>query len=175
MADFSISDFKSKLSVGARANLFRVSIDGFSGVTNLSDVTLQCKSAAVPAYSIGVIEVPFRGRRVKVPGDRTFADWTITVINDPEQNIRAFFDDWMKYINDNNFTTSKMRESSGDYTSTINVEHLNGSGSVSRRYTLENAFPNDVSAIDLSYDSSDTLEEFTVTFQYTHSKFTDGI
>jgi hypothetical protein len=173
MADFSISDFKSKLSVGARPNLFRVSIQGFSGVTNLSDVTLQCKAAAIPSYTIGVIEVPFRGRRVKVPGDRTFADWTITVINDPEQNIRAFFDDWMAYINDNNFTSNQIRQSSGDYTSTIVVEHLTSSGGVSRKYTLENAFPNDVSAIDLSYDSSDTIEEFTVSFQYTHSTFND--
>lgn len=173
MADFSVSTFRDKLSVGARPNLFKVSISGFTGVLNLADITLQCKAAAIPAYTLGVIEVPFRGRRVKVPGDRTYADWTMTVINDPDQNIRKYFDDWMAFIQDNDYTQTRLRQSTGDYTSNVLIDHLDGSGITSRQYQLLNAFPNDVSAIDLSYDSTDTIEEFTVTFQYTHSKFSD--
>ena len=171
---FSISRFRQTLGAGARANLFRCFI---TAPTNLSDsngvfgeqskFSFMCRSAAIPAMSVGVIEVPFRGRRIKVPGDRTFADWTVTVINDENQHMRKIMDEWMKFII-NPDGEQALRTGTDDYRSTIEIHHYRGDGTISRIYALYNAFPTDVSAIDLSYDTTDAIQEFTVTFQYTH-------
>jgi hypothetical protein len=160
---FSVSDFRTKLNGGARANLFEVTIAG--APVALSNVNLLCKAAAVPGFTIGMIEVPFRGRRIKVPGDRTFAEWTVTFISDPTMRLRAGFEDWMKAIKDTDYT-SQQQSSVAPYFSTINVSHMNDGGSNVANYKLIDAFPTDVSQIDLSYDSTDAIEEFTVTFQY---------
>ena len=47
-----------------------------------ADFTFLCRSAGIPASTIGTVEVPFRGRVIKLPGDRTFESWTITVMAD---------------------------------------------------------------------------------------------
>ena len=167
---FSISRFRQTLGAGARANLFRCFI---TAPTNLSDsngvfgeqskFSFMCRSAAIPAMSVGVTEVPFRGCRIKVPGDRTFADWTVTVINDENQHMRKIMDEWMKFII-NPDGEQALRTGTDDYRSTIEIHHYRGDGTISRIYALYNAFPTDVSAIDLSYDTTDAIQEFTVTF-----------
>lgn len=174
MADdfFNISNFRSKLTGGARPNLFEVSVT-FPGLANLStDATnvtnsfrFLCRAAAIPAFTLGIIEVPYRGRRIKVPGDRTYADWTVTVFNDENQNMRFAFDKWMKEIN-NPDATEAISTVGQDYRGTVDIKHLGSDGAVTRHYKLYEAFPTDVSAIDLSYDNTDTVQEFTVTFQY---------
>jgi hypothetical protein len=171
---FSISKFRETLGTGARANLFRCSITAPTGLGDTAGIfgadnkfSFLCRSAAIPAMSVGVIEVPFRGRRIKVPGDRTFTDWTVTVINDEKQDMRKIMDNWMKFIVNPDGELA-LRASTDDYRSTIKINHFRGDGTTSRIYALFNAFPTDVSAIDLSYDTTDAIQEFTVTFQYTH-------
>jgi hypothetical protein len=171
---FSISKFRQTLGTGARANLFRCFITAPTGLPDSAGIfsaeskfSFLCRSAAIPAMSVGVIEVPFRGRRIKVPGDRTFADWTVTVINDEKQNMRKIMDNWMKYIINPDGELA-LRNTTDEYRSTIRIQHFRSDGSISRIYALYNAFPTDVSAIDLSYDTTDAVQEFTVTFQYTH-------
>jgi hypothetical protein len=171
---FSISKFRETLGTGARANLFRCFITAPTGLSDSAGIfgeeskfSFLCRSAAIPAMSVGVIEVPFRGRRIKVPGDRTFTDWTVTVINDENQDMRKIMDNWMKFIVNPNGELA-LRASTDDYRSTIKINHFRGDGTTSRVYALFNAFPTDVSAIDLSYDTTDAIQEFTVTFQYTH-------
>jgi hypothetical protein len=171
---FSISKFRQTLGTGARANLFRCFITAPTGLSDSAGIFAEeskfsflCRSAAIPAMSVGVIEVPFRGRRIKVPGDRTFADWTVTVINDEKQDMRKVMDNWMKFIINPDGELA-LRDTTEDYRSTIEIHHYRGDGTTSRIYALYNAFPTDVSAIDLSYDTTDAIQEFTVTFQYTH-------
>lgn len=162
---FSVSDFRTKLNGGARANLFEVLITG--APVSLPNANLLCKAAAVPGFTIGMIEVPFRGRRIKVPGDRTFAEYTMTFISDPAMRLRASFEDWLKFIKDTDYTTQTQGAvTSTPYFSTLTINHMNDQGSNSATYKLLEAFPTDISQIDLSYDSTDAIEEFTVTFQY---------
>lgn len=178
---FNINSFRSRLKGGAKPNLFKVmifpetaaTIDGNDVVTGeQSQFSLLCRSAAIPAYSVGVIEVPYRGRRIKLPGDRTYAEWTVTVINDAGQTMRKYFDNWVKYINNPNGEQSirgdRDSDREDDYRATIVIGHLRTDGTISRQYALQEAFPTDVSAIDLSYDTTDAIQEFTVTFQYHH-------
>ena len=168
--DFNINTFRSKLNGGSKANLFRMDIalnDGIDDVDlDAANFSVLCKSGAIPAFTLGVIEVPFRGRRIKIPGDRTYGDWTATFVNDGNQNIRKTFDNWLKSIV-NPDGEEDIRSSSEDtYRSTITVNQLKADGTTARIYKLFDAFPTDVSAIDLSYDTTDAIQEFTVTFQY---------
>jgi hypothetical protein len=164
---FNINTFRSKLNGGSKANLFRIQIEPEETITgvDLSNLSILCKSGAIPAFTLGVIEVPFRGRRIKVPGDRTYADWTATIVNDDAQNVRKSFDNWLNSIIDVNGENS-LRDGTDSYRCKITVSQLRPDGTTSRVYELYDAFPTDVSAIDLSYDTTDAVQEFTVTFQY---------
>ena len=174
----TIDQLKGALATGARANLFRVDVTFPSSVITDANSTsglltqqmsLLCKSAAVPGFTVGVIEVPFRaGRRIKIPGDRTFADWSVTVINDENHTVRSAFNAWVDYISTSDYdSTSKAKGGvAQDYYSTVLVSHLDAQGAVVRKYQLEMAYPTDVGALDLSYDSTDTISDFTVNFQY---------
>lgn len=167
---FNISEFRNALKGGARANQFYVEISPPSVVGgDYSQIRYLCKSADVPAFSIAPIVVPFRGRNVKVPGDRTYADWTATFLIDPAMNVHKIFDDWSSYIRDTNFTAADLGSASAssvDYFGTLNVFHTDDKGEVIRKYTLQEAWPNDIGAVDLSYESTDQIAELTVTFQY---------
>lgn len=164
---FSIDTFREKLNGGSKANLFRMDIEveeDIDGV-DLANVPILCKSGAIPAFTLGVIEVPFRGRRIKIPGDRTYGDWTATFVNDDSQNIRKSFDNWLNSIV-NVDGEQALRDGTETYRSTITINQLRPDGTIARIYQLYDAFPTDVSAIDLSYDTTDAIQEFTVTFQY---------
>lgn len=168
---FNVSTFRDKLAGGAKPNLFQMSLTAPSAITALDaqtakDWSILCKAGAIPSFTVGVIEVPFRGRRIKVPGDRTYAEWTATIVNDGDQNIRKFFDNWLKYINNPNGAEDIRTTGDDDYRTVIEIAHMKTNGLKSRVYQLVDAFPTDVSAIDVSYDNTDAIQEFTVTFQY---------
>lgn len=169
---FTLSQFNTQIADAARPNQFTVTFTPPSGVT-IPNSSLLCKSGAIPGMTIGVIEVPVQGgRRIKLPGDRTFAEWTATFIADPQLGIRAGFEKWMSGIANSDYNTDQKASGliSGDYKQTIVVQQLNAKGDPVNggTYTLKEAFPTDISAIDLSYDTTDAIEEFTVTFQFTY-------
>ena len=164
----TISDFKSRLSGGgARPNLFEVEL-AFPNAVAIDNDVLQksrflVKAAALPASTIAPIDVPFRGRILKIAGDRTFETWTITVLNDTDFSIRSAFEKWMNTIN-------KMSDATGivdpeAYQKDATVKQLDRDGSVLRSYKFWDIFPTNISTIDLSYETTDTLEEFTVELQ----------
>ena len=164
----TISDFKSRLSGGgARPNLFEVELAFPDAVAVDNDVLQKArflvKAAALPASTIANIDIPFRGRVLKVAGDRTFETWTITVINDVDFSIRSAFEKWMNSIN-------KMTDATGltnpvDYQKDAIVKQLDRDGSVLRSYKFWDIFPTNISTIDLSYETTDTIQEFTVELQ----------
>lgn len=177
----SLSDFKSTLSGGgARANLFEVSltlptIAGYAPPADFyKDFKILCKSAALPASNIGNVDIPFRGRVFKVAGERTFDPWQITVINDTNFQIRTAMEEWMQFIGQ--YQDGSGVTSPGSYMVNAQVDQLTRNASdqaktattglsVAKSYKFYDIFPTSVSAIDLSYDSSDAIEEFTVEFQ----------
>ena len=163
-----ISDFKSRLAGGgARPNLFEVELAFPDAVPVANDILQKSrflvKSAALPASSITPIDIPFRGRILKVAGDRTFETWTITVINDADFAIRSAFEKWMNTIN-------KMDDATGltnpeQYQKDAMVHQLDRDGSILRSYKFWDIYPTNLSAIDLSYETVDTIEDFTVEMQ----------
>lgn len=182
MALTSISNLKSALGGGSRPNLFEVGITfptalpaGSVPVTNYE---LLCKATSIPAMTVGSIEVPVRGRSVKVPGDRTFAEWSVTFLSDAGFTVRKKMEEWSDFVKLNNFSAGTLRNTASaagdDYYGVIRVKQLNESSDVIRVYTLNLAFPVDISALDVSYDTTDALQEFTTTFQYSYFTTSDS-
>tara|TARA_Y100000385_G_scaffold99709_1_gene103084 strand:- start:911 stop:1549 length:639 start_codon:yes stop_codon:yes gene_type:complete len=189
----TLSKFQSKLQGGgARPNLFEVSIPDLPdaaknsspkatwGSDEQENFSIMCKAAQLPASTIASIDVPFRGRTLKVAGDRTIENWNITIINDEDFAIRNAMEAWMNAIAKLSNNTGAVNPSS--YMTDAYVYQL-GRGYSSGRFSKANSdtddgesitplksfkfldiFPVSVSAIDLSYDSGDTIEEFTVEF-----------
>ena len=164
----TITGFKSKLAGGGtRPNLFEVEI-AFPNETAIDNDTKEksrflIKAAALPASKITPIDVNFRGRILKIAGDRTFDTWTVTVLNDVDFSIRSAFEKWMNLIN-------KMEDNTGEqdpaiYQPDAYVHQLDRDGSTLRTYKFHDVFPTQVSQIDLSYETTDAIEEFTVEFQ----------
>jgi hypothetical protein len=165
MAILGINDFKSKLvGGGARNNLFKVTCN-FPPYArgNVELAAFMIKAAQLPSSIINPITIPFRGRQMQIAGDRVFEAWGITVINDTNMEIRNSFERWMTGINGNELNTGLSNPA--DYTADMAVEQLNKAGEVTKRYELRGVFPTTVSAIDLSYDSENTIEEFGVELQ----------
>ena len=165
MAILGVDDFKSKLvGGGARANLFKVTLNypGYAeGDVELS--SFMCKTAQMPASLIEPIPVLFRGRTLQIAGDRTFEPWTITVINDVGFEVRNAMERWMNGINNHNENTGLSNPT--DYQADAIVEQLNKEGIATKRYDFRGLFPTNISEIEVSYDSENTIEEFTVEFQ----------
>lgn len=164
----TIDQFKAKLvGGGSRPNLFNVNLKfpGDAGLTtgeNDSDQFLV-KAAALPASNIGPIDVPFRGRILKVAGDRTFDTWTITILNDNSFALRGAFERWMNIIQRHEDGTGLTNPS--DYMKDAFVWQLDRNGKALREYKFHDVFPTNISQMDLSYDSTDTIGEFTVELQ----------
>lgn len=162
-----ITDFKSKLTGGgARANLFEVVLsfpDIASADTNVLDkARFLVKGANLPASNVAPLDVPFRGRTLKVAGDRSFESWTVTVINDTDFSIRSAFENWMNKINRVSDNTGETDPSA--YTADAFVYQLDRDGSTLRAYHFYDIFPTSIGAIPLSYETS-TIQEFPVEFQ----------
>ena len=173
----SISDFKSALiGGGARPNLFEVELTTLpGGITwDATNFRYMCKAASLPASTIANIDVPFRGRIFKVAGDRTIDVWSVTVITDEDFKLRNAFEEWMEQIAklDNNLgatlpesymtNATVFQLGRGSVPSSKNSDGNNNS--VLKEYEFIDIFPTTISAIDLSYDYSAAIEEFTVDF-----------
>jgi hypothetical protein len=184
----NLSQFKSKLiGGGARPNLFEVNVTFPAGVSlgvqndgggafDPDNFRFLCKAAALPASNIAPIDVPFRGRILKVAGDRTFDTWTVTVINDENFKHRRAFEAWMQNIAQYGDHAGLTNPAS--YMGQASVYQLgrtksntqgqgtsSGNAAILAQYKFQDIFPTNISAIDLSYETTDTIEEFTVEFQ----------
>ena len=191
---YSINDFKNKITTGVRPNLFSISIPNIIGVPSLDtlntfgatdeSITILCKSAALPSSSQGVAEVPFRGRVLKLPGDRTYDAWTATFYNDANFSIRSLFEGWINLINKGDanigqinpnqiFRNIEVNQLKKSINNSPNAETTTSpTEDILRRYILNGAFPTSVSAITLGFDQNDQIEEFDVEFQYQYFSIT---
>ena len=180
----SIESFKSRLvQGGARPNLFEVEMDFPSGVGIFDEEIentrhrMMIKGAQLPASNIAEVVVPFRGRQLKVAGDRRFDPWTITVINDGDFKLREAFERWSNFIikvsdgsgtiNPSDYFADWIVNQLGRASTDLNTRGENSGATlpVLRRYQMHGCWPSQVSPIELSYDTADVIEEFQVTLQ----------
>ena len=165
---FDITTFRSAMTYdGQRPNLFEVEITPNTDWANFSDMNLFCKGTSIPGATIGTVIVPYFGREVKLAGNRTFPEWTVTVLNDENWSIRSQFESWMNAINSHGANIRTTAEADpNDYTKSAVVTQYAKKGGETGKYKFANLFPTDLSEITLDWGDNDTVEEYTVTFAY---------
>ena len=175
----TISEFKSRLlGGGARPNLFEVELTAMPASVALpwqaERFGFLCKAAQLPGMNIANIDVPFRGRIFKVAGDRTIDNWTITVINDEDFLYRNAFEEWTQQIANLDDNMGSTNPSSYMVNAKVfqlgrgsELSSTNNGGTtnvVLKEYEFIDIFPINVGQIDVSYENTDTIEEYTVEF-----------
>ena len=168
MALGSVDEFKSRLTGGgARGNLFQVTLNnprgGLGVALDVDFASFMCEAAQLPASTVGTIEIPFRGRRLKVAGDRVFDPWTVTVINDTGFKIRDEMEKWMNAIA--NHADAGGVQNPELYFADLQVQQFDLDESVIKTVTIKYAWPSSLSAIELSY-ADDQIERFQIEWQY---------
>jgi hypothetical protein len=168
---FSVNEFRSQMTGdGARPNLFEVSMPfpAFASPANAqTKLTFMCKTAQLPGSTVGVVPVNYFGRELKFVGNRTFADWTISVINDEDFIVRNAFERWMNGINSHNFNVrNPLALAPLGYSVDSDITQFGKQGNVLKKYRFIGVYPTDITPIDVDWGSNDTIEEFSVTLSY---------
>jgi len=176
MAVLGVDDFKAKIrGGGARPNLFQATLNfpAYAGGSEITEVaSFLCEAAQLPGSTLGSIVVPFRGRQLKMAGDRTFDVWTATIINDTDFKIRNAMERWMSGIGGHSENVGLTNPI--DYEADLRIAQLDRNGSKIKEYVFNGAHPTDLSPIDVAYATTDDIERFTVTFQYQYWTTVDG-
>lgn len=185
MATLSGSDIGTFINefgaAGARPSLYEVVIAeprGLSDVQTPATITYLCKNAQLPASTIGEIPVSFLGRQIKMPGIRTYENLTLSFYNDEDFFVRHSMEKWMHQIQQfkkpfGNIVN--LAESTEGFSSTeMTVTQLAKNGDALRSYKFWHAFPTSITAIDLGFDQSEAIEEFSVTFAYSYFEIEPG-
>jgi len=174
---FNIQEIRSQLALGgARNSLFQVQIANPANGAGDIKVPFMVKAAQIPASTLGMIEVPYFGRKIKIAGDRTFAEWTVTVINDEDFLIRNAMEQWMNTINSHAGNIREFGSASPLlYKSNAQITQFSKTGVPIREYTFNGMFPTEVSTIEMAWETTDAIEEFTVTFQYDFWEVSGGV
>jgi hypothetical protein len=161
---FNINEFKSQLvGGGARPTLFQVQITNPINAIADFKVPFMIRAAALPESNVGSYIVPYFGRQVKYAGDRTFADWTVTIINDEDFLVRNAMETWSNSINSHDSNTRALPQT---YKSNAIITQYAKDGRALRTYVFEGIYPITVAAIPMGWESTDQIENFDVTFQY---------
>lgn len=168
-----ISGFKQAMAGGgARPTLYFVQVlppTGLLGNEVATDgsnfISFMAQTTSIPSGTIGMIEVPYMGRKVKMAGDRTYEDWNTTIVNDEGFTVRNYIEDWQELINGpiSNVTSAN---SYAEYTSVAHVVHLSKSGQKIAEYAMQDCWPSTLAAIELGWETNDSLETFDVTWTF---------
>ena len=168
MSQRSIEDFKAILQGGGvRPTMFQVELTFPTGVSRnnnrlTNDGTFLIKATQLPASTIGVIDVPFRGRKLKVSGDREFADWNVNILNDVSFGLREGLEEWSERIQNHNYALGAPELN--DYYASAIVRQLDRDGRQLRAYSFEGIWPREIEAISLDFESNNAVEDYGVTF-----------
>lgn len=174
---FNVAEMRAQLTGGgARPNLFEVQITNpVNGVADFK-MPFMVKASSLPASTLGQIEVPYFGRKIKVAGDRTFEEWSVTVINDEDFAIRNTMEQWMNSINSHvGNVRDAARLAPESYKTQAQIRQFSKTNAMIREYSFNGLFPTNISAIETSWETNDTIEEFQVTFQYDWWEVTAGV
>jgi hypothetical protein len=168
---FNVNQFKAfMVGGGARANQFFVNLSfpGYvgGGTIATAQAAFLCSATSLPGSVVNPTIVQYRGREVKFSGERTFAPWTVTIMNDASFNVRNKLEKWMEGMN--GLANNNGRTNPQEYQKDLNVTQLDRNNNPLKIYSIKSAFPVDLSEVALAYGDNDTIETYTCTFQYQH-------
>ena len=166
---FNVERFKSALTNGGlRPNQFAVQLSFPTYVQGGNNAVAKSpflvNIAEMPGSTINPATVLYRGREVLFSGDRTFAPWTFTALNDSQMTIRNAIESWMIGMED--LQTKRGRLFSSEYQRNIDIFQLDRNGMVLKSYVLQDAFPIDLSPVGLDFSANDQISTFNVTWRY---------
>lgn len=168
---FNIADFRAQMQGdGARPNLFEVSLPFPAAIAPgiaARKLTFMARAAQLPGSTVGVVPLQYFGREVKLAGNRTFADWTLTIINDEDFAVRKGLERWLNGLNQHRFNRRNSAFASAtSYTTDAIVKQYGKTGNVLKQYKFIGVFPTDLAPIDLDWSANDTIEEYAASFQF---------
>jgi hypothetical protein len=169
---------------GARPSKFDIqatlpaALAGAIDPSSTAKLQFTCKAASIPAFALGVAEIPYFGRKIKSSGDRVWDDWRIQVMLDEDYNTRAMFEAWNNSINalvSNDMLASEDSTSPSNtlagfteenYKSNWTISHYGKDTSIIRQYTLIGAWPRVIGEMTLDWDNTNRIMEFPVTVSF---------
>lgn len=165
----SVQDLKNAVKGGLyRNHKFRV-LFNFPEFAGTADVVKQAsvlgRSSKTPASTVGVIEVPFEGRNIPIPGDRSFEEFSLTILATNDFKVKNTLEIWSEAINGSETNTTTSLDYT-DFLRDVTVEMLDVNDRVVKTYTLQDAWPSLVDGIDLDRGSMDSSTEYNVTLRY---------
>lgn len=174
---FNVNEIRSQLTLGgARGSLFQVTLSNPANRAGDIKIPFMVRATTIPESTLGVIEVPYFGRKIRLAGDRTFGSWTVQVINDEDFLIRNGMEEWSNTINSLQGNLRGFGAASPLlYKSDATVVQYSKTGLPIREYSFRGIFPTEISTIDLDWNATDTIEEFSVTFAYDWWEVSGGI
>lgn len=174
---FNVNELRSQLTLGgAKPTLFQVQLA--NPVNSAGDLKLPflCKSASLPASTLGTVSVPYFGRTIKLAGDRTFDEWEVTIINDEDFLVKNAMEEWMHSINSHEGNIREFASASESlYKAQAEITQFSKTGVPLRVYQFNGLFPSSLGSIETNWETVDTIEEFSVTFQYDWWTVSGGI
>lgn len=163
---FAISDIQSQLQYGgARPSLFSVQVTNPISGLGAAKQRFMILAASLPESSVGAIPVPYFGRTINVAGVRSFAPWSVQVLNDEDFSVRAGFETWVNNVN-TPITNIRATGTSAPiaYKGEGQVFQYSQTGALIQTYTFNGMFPISVGAIQLSWSAGNSVETFSTVF-----------
>lgn len=173
---FNINDIRSNLEFGgARPSHFEVIITNpFVPAADIK-APFMIKATSIPSYVMGKIEIPYFGRKIPIPGDRTWDDWTVTVMNDEDFIVRNALEQWSNAMNAFRRNVAQNGAGPNNYKSTALITQYGKTGNELRIYQLNGIWPLNIAPIELDWSTTDQIEEFQVTWAYDDCEVVGGI
>ncbi len=168
---FNLEEMKANLSFGgARANKFNVIANNKVDPSGDVKFNYTCKGASLPAAALGSIDLYYKGRPVKLLGDRPpFDNWIVTVYNDEDFLVRNAFMRWNSAMNahQGNIMSGIVTVNPYSYKSDqiVTQESMGAPVPISRQ-KMVGAFPVRVGEIMLDWETTNAVEVFEVEFAY---------
>jgi len=170
MASFNVQEFRAQMSLdGARPNLFNCELPFLGNLLGTASIkyNFMCRTAQLPGSTVNQVPVNYFGRELKFAGNRTFTEWTVTIINDEDFVVRNAFELWMSRLNSH---VANLRApnfvSPANYQQDGFVTQFGKAGDIIKAYKFVGMFPIDITPIELDWGANDTIEEYAVTFAY---------
>jgi len=168
---FNVNTFRGELKQGgARPSLFEIQLFAPQGGTLnggdlISKSPFMVRAGQIPQSTLGTVIVPYFGRQVKLAGNRTFDDWTVTVMNDEDFKLRNALENWSHKINGHSENLNNYGTNPSRYKAQALVKQYSKEGGVIQTYQFDGLYPVAISPIDLAWEA-EAIEEFSITFAY---------
>ena len=171
----NINEFAASMRLGgARPNLFRVQFQ--SPFNSLLAVPFRVRAALLPAMTLGTLPAPYMGRVKKLPGNRTFEPWNVTIMEDEDLEIKNALEQWSNSINSMEGNVNTFNSPAPiEYETQATVSLLGKQNNVLREYTMINMWPKNVSQVQLDWETNDQIFQHDVEFEFDFFKVDGGI